>query len=64
MNRSPAAETPLRAGFLQLTQITLVDVFGRFVDLKNPNPSIISQSMTATQPAPPDHGVYLAPRLL
>ena len=55
---------PLRAGFLQLTQITLVDAFGRFVDLKNPNPSIISESMIASQPAPQGHGVYLAPRLV
>jgi len=55
---------PLRAGFLQLTQITLVDAFGRFVDLKNPNPSVIAESMVASQPAPPYHGVYLAPRLV
>jgi hypothetical protein len=55
---------PLRAGFLQLTQITLVDAFGRFVDLKNPNPEMIAESMLASQPAPQGHGVYLAPRLV
>ena len=55
---------PLRAGFLGLTQITLVDAFGRFVDLKNPNPAIIAENMQASQPAPPGHGVYLAPRLV
>jgi hypothetical protein len=55
---------PLRAGFLQLTEITLVDAFGRFVDLKNPNPTMIAESMVASQPAPQGHGVYLAPRLV
>jgi hypothetical protein len=55
---------PLRAGFLQLTRITLVDAFGRFAALKNPNPTMIAESMVASQPAPQGHDVYLAPRLV
>ncbi|MDV3457685.1 hypothetical protein RZN05_11870 [Sphingomonas sp. HF-S4] len=60
---------PLRAGFMQMTQITLVDAFGRFVDLPTPNPaqtpaSFISENMTAAQPAPDTHYTYLAPRLV
>ena len=55
---------PLRAGFLRISQITLVDAFGRFVDLKTPNPKIVSENMIADQPAPDNHGIYLAPRLM
>jgi hypothetical protein len=55
---------PFRAGFIGITKISLVDAFGRFVALKNPNPEIIAESMKSSQPAPADHGVYLAPRLL
>lgn len=60
---------PLRAGFLRMTQITLVDAFGRFVDLPAPNPvpapaSFIAENMTAAQPPPDTHYTYLAPRLV
>ncbi len=56
---------PLRAGFLEIEKITLVDSFGRFVDIANPSPYAISENMTATQ-TPPDaaHAAYLAPRLV
>lgn len=55
---------PLRAGFMGITKISLVDAFGRFVTLKNPNPSIIAESMKSSQPPPENHDVYLAPRLV
>lgn len=55
--------TALRAGFLQLKTVVLVDVFGRFVPLTIPQPLITADSMTADQPAPANHEIYLAPRL-
>jgi hypothetical protein len=55
---------PFRAGFMGITKISLVDAFGRFVALKNPNPSIIAESLKSAQAAPANHSVYLAPRLV
>ncbi|TKB52736.1 hypothetical protein [Ferrimonas aestuarii] len=56
---------PLRAGFLKLTDIVLVDAFGRSVTLPKPNPTAVAETMTSAQ-TPPDqqgHNTYLAPRL-
>lgn len=56
--------SPLRAGFLQVKSVVLVDVFGRFVNITLPQPIINAESMTSEQPAPQDHNIYLAPRLV
>lgn len=56
--------SPMRAGFLEMGTITLVDAFGRFVDLPKPNPEVISDKMTSDQPPPDAHHTYLAPRLV
>lgn len=55
---------PLRAGFMNIDKISLVDSFGRFVDLPHPNPAIISQNMQSDGDTPADHDIYLAPRLV
>lgn len=55
---------PLRAGFMQLKSVFVVDVFGRFVDLTIPSPIIKAESMTCDQPPPAGHDIYLAPRLV
>ena len=56
---------PLRAGYLQVETVTLVDVFGRFVDVPSPNPQAIAETLQS-QPSSPlaDHPVYLPPRLV
>ena len=55
---------PLRAGFMNVTRVVLVDAFGRFAELKNPDPAVIAETMKSGQPPPADHAVYLAPRLV
>ena len=57
--------SPLRAGFLRMQAITLVDVFGRFVTLPSPNPGAVAQTLqSAVTPPLADHPVYLPPRLV
>ena len=56
---------PLRAGYLQIKTITLVDVFGRFVDVPRPNPTAIAETLESVPAGPlADHAVYLPPRLV
>jgi hypothetical protein len=56
---------PLRAGFLQLQDITLVDAFGRFMQLPHANPRAVAESLQSQVPAPmPDYAVYLPPRIV
>lgn len=55
---------PVRAGFLQVKQVVLVDIFGRFVQLALPASITTAESMTPVLPPPKDHNIYLAPRLV
>jgi hypothetical protein len=62
---SSVAFNPLRAGFLQLQSATLVDAFGRFVDLPNATRPAIAESLQSDTPPPiPGSSAYLAPRIL
>lgn len=56
--------SPMRAGFMQLKSIVIVDIFGRFIPIEIPEKIITAESMKAKQPAPKDHEIYLAPRLM
>ncbi|MGH1354859.1 MAG: hypothetical protein ACRBBS_07260 [Thalassovita sp.] len=51
---------PLRAGMLEIDRIQLVDAFGRFIDLSEPNPTHVSDTMIDPEA---DKKIYLAPRL-
>ena len=63
---------PLRAGFLKIQEITLVDIFGRFVSIINNNtgnsigqPPIVGEALQVQVQNPvPDHPVYLPPRIV
>lgn len=55
---------PLRAGFMNVKRIVLVDAFGRFAELKNPDPATIAETMQSAQGAPSGRNIYLAPRLV
>lgn len=58
---------PLRAGFLKLTGIRLLDAFGRSVIIRKPNPQNVAESMHS-QPKPvgdlAEYPAYLPPRLI
>ena len=57
--------SPLRAGFLKLQNVTVVDVFGRFAALPDPNPAAVAETLRSAAPGPlADHPVYLPPRLV
>ena len=67
--------TPLRAGFLRISQLHIVDVFGRRITVASPDPRYIAEALQvrgsqgrppAADGASPDdaHKVYLPPRLL
>jgi len=52
---------PFRAGMMSMKNIELVDVFGRYIKLKAPNPKYVSEQMQDS--LAPDE-IYLPPRLV
>jgi len=56
--------SPLRAGFLQLRRATLVDAFGRFVDLPGAIRPAVAESMQSEMTPNLDSPTYLPPRLV
>ena len=64
---NPVTFQAMRAGFMAVTKVTLVDVFGRFVSLPAPPAAItpvIAETLQSTLPSPANHPIYLPPRLL
>ncbi|WP_299628404.1 hypothetical protein [uncultured Tateyamaria sp.] len=51
---------PLRAGVMKIDKIQLVDAFGRYIDLAEPNPAYVSDTMIDPELA---KEIYLPPRL-